>query len=436
MKKISYVILLVAMVMASCGSSYKPSKKVKLKNEVDSINYALGVLNGMQLKEHQMQDDEKFEKVPEFVDALKKGYASKKTRVALAGENFAKSIKNAEKVGLAENPLWKLKEPIFFQGLANGFFGDSSVIDIEEAKTIATIWMTIDQVTKYEEEKEAGEPEIANAVKTPKKIDLGNDRTDTLNYAMGVLQGSDLADAFKADTANIKDVTKAFEEFVDALNSTKNITEEPSILVTIGEQIGYTIHDQEAVGLMGIKGLATKFDLIVQGFINGIYGETTIFDLQSANEFISSVLPKYAFADLKKENEEFIAENAKKEGITVTASGLQYEVVKLGTGEKPAETDTIVVHYTGKLIDGTVFDSSVERGEPLTGLCNGFIKGWVEGLQLMPTGSKFIFYIPQELAYGANAPGGAIKPYSALIFEVELLEVKKAVAPTATPETK
>ena len=101
MKKISYVILLVAMVMASCGSSYKPSKKVKLKNEVDSVNYALGVLNGIQLKQHQMQDDEKFEKVPEFVDALTNAYKSTKSRITLSGENFAKSLKNAESLILA-----------------------------------------------------------------------------------------------------------------------------------------------------------------------------------------------------------------------------------------------------------------------------------------------------------------------------------------------
>ncbi len=119
----------------------------------------------------------------------------------------------------------------------------------------------------------------------------------------------------------------------------------------------------------------------------------------------------------------FLAENAKKEGVKTTASGLQYEVIKEGEGAKPKSTDEVRVHYHGTLIDGKVFDSSVERGEPTEFPLNRVIPGWTEGVQLMSKGSKYRFFIPYDLAYGDRGAGADIKPYSALIFEVELLDI-------------
>ena len=120
----------------------------------------------------------------------------------------------------------------------------------------------------------------------------------------------------------------------------------------------------------------------------------------------------------------FLEENKLKEGVITTESGLQYEVIKMGKGAKPTATDKVKVHYHGTLTDGTVFDSSVDRGEPITFALNQVIPGWTEGVQLMPVGSKFRFYIPQELGYGARQ-AGSIPPYSTLIFEVELLGIEK-----------
>ncbi|WP_053981645.1 FKBP-type peptidyl-prolyl cis-trans isomerase [Marinagarivorans algicola] len=119
----------------------------------------------------------------------------------------------------------------------------------------------------------------------------------------------------------------------------------------------------------------------------------------------------------------FLAENAKKDGITVLESGLQYEVIAEGTGEKPSATSTVRTHYHGTLIDGTVFDSSVERNEPAEFPVNGVIAGWTEALQLMPVGSKWRLFIPHNLAYGERGAGGSIAPYTALVFEVELLDI-------------
>lgn len=127
---------------------------------------------------------------------------------------------------------------------------------------------------------------------------------------------------------------------------------------------------------------------------------------------------------LKAEGEQFLAENAKKDGVVVTASGLQYTVIKEGTGKQPKATDTVKCHYEGMLTNGTIFDSSIKRGEPTEFPLNMVIKGWTEGLQLMKEGAKYRFFIPYNLAYGEAGAAGAIPPYAALIFDVELIEVK------------
>lgn len=131
-------------------------------------------------------------------------------------------------------------------------------------------------------------------------------------------------------------------------------------------------------------------------------------------------------AENQKKGEAFLAENAKKEGVKTTASGLQYLVLKSGTGKTPSKKDTVKVHYHGTLIDGTVFDSSVERGEPISFPVEGVIPGWTEALQLMKEGDKWKIFIPSKLAYGERGAGEKIGPNSALVFEVELLAIEAA----------
>ena len=136
----------------------------------------------------------------------------------------------------------------------------------------------------------------------------------------------------------------------------------------------------------------------------------------------------------KEDGAKFLAENGKKAGVTTTASGLQYEVLKEGTGPKPKATDTVTVHYVGTLLDGKEFDSSIKRNEPATFALNAVIPGWVEALQLMPEGSKWKVYLPSELAYGPGGTGGDIGPNATLVFEVELIKVgAEAPAPEAAP---
>ncbi|NVK66178.1 MAG: FKBP-type peptidyl-prolyl cis-trans isomerase [Flavobacteriales bacterium] len=154
-------------------------------------------------------------------------------------------------------------------------------------------------------------------------------------------------------------------------------------------------------------------------------------ELKYSQEEADGIIQKYLQGVMEKKfevnkevGEAFLAENAKRDEVTTTASGLQYEVMEEGSGDKPSETSNVTVHYHGTLINGTVFDSSMERGQPASFGVNQVIKGWTEALQLMSPGAKYRLFIPQDLAYGANPhPGGAIEPYMALIFDVELLEV-------------
>lgn len=154
-------------------------------------------------------------------------------------------------------------------------------------------------------------------------------------------------------------------------------------------------------------------------------------DLKYTPEEANAIIQEYMQAEGEKKysgnkeaGEQFLAENAKKDGVQITASGLQYEVINAGEGEKATAASNVTVHYHGTLTDGTVFDSSVERGQPASFGVSQVIPGWTEALQLMPKGAKYRLYIPQDLSYGATPhPEGPIEPYMALIFDVELLEI-------------
>lgn len=170
-------------------------------------------------------------------------------------------------------------------------------------------------------------------------------------------------------------------------------------------------------------------DEFSKGFSDSLEGSPAL-SVEEADAKIREVMTKIQedkSAEAKSEGENFLAENEGKDGIEVTGSGLQYNHETLGEGESPAAEDTVSVHYRGTLIDGTEFDSSYKRGEPISFPLNGVIPGWTEGLQLMKVGGKTKFFIPQELAYGERPnPNGPIPPFAALIFEVELIEIKKA----------
>ena len=176
---------------------------------------------------------------------------------------------------------------------------------------------------------------------------------------------------------------------------------------------------------MNIEGLlTTEFTRAVEQVLNGEKTEMTEVQAQGLVQEFLREQQEVAGKAAREAGENFLAENAKREGVKVTETGLQYEVLTPALGIKPTAEQTVEVVYEGKMIDGTVFDSSYRRGEPASFPLQGVIRGWTEGLQLMSIGSKFRFFIPFDLAYGAQGAGGSIPPYAALIFDVELLGIE------------
>lgn len=210
---------------------------------------------------------------------------------------------------------------------------------------------------------------------------------------------------------------------------------EPVKLDTQTNKASYSIGIQMGSQMSRIKDLVNQ-DAIMMGFKDSISGtepQLTMEEMQTVmQEFQKSVMEKQQAeqtamaATNGAAGEKFLAENKTKEGVKTTASGLQYKVITAGTGATPKATDTVVTHYSGTLIDGKVFDSSYKRNAPATFPVNGVIKGWTEALQLMKTGAKWQLFIPANLAYGERGAGENIGPNQVLIFEIELLEIKKS----------
>ncbi len=201
---------------------------------------------------------------------------------------------------------------------------------------------------------------------------------------------------------------------------------------SIGLNIGFNLKKQN---------VSINPDTFVLGLKDALAGKPQMTDEQvkeTMTAFEKEMIDKQKAAGVKNgaDGEKFLAENKKKEGVKTTASGLQYKVVKEGTGAQPKEKDTVMANYRGTLIDGTEFDSSYTRGQPATFPVSGVIKGWTEALQMMKVGSKYQLFIPANLAYGERAMGPDIGPNSTLIFEVELLDVKPAAGtnPSSSPQ--
>lgn len=193
------------------------------------------------------------------------------------------------------------------------------------------------------------------------------------------------------------------------------------------DKISYAIGLSMGQNLLGSGVTKMEYNDLAEGIKDVLEKQQPKISYQEAQtilgKFFQELEEKIA-GEQKAAGEKFLEENKKREGVKVTPSGLQYEVIESTLGQKPKATDTVKVHYEGTLIDGTVFDSSYKRGEPIEFGLNQVIAGWTEGVQLMSVGSKYKLYIPYQLGYGAQGAGGSIPPYSALIFTVELLGIK------------
>lgn len=206
---------------------------------------------------------------------------------------------------------------------------------------------------------------------------------------------------------------------------TKLTNKNDSVSYALGVLIGEN-NKQQMKDAPGVDQL--NKDILVAAFQKAFKGDSVQIKAEKANGIIQAYFAEISTAEASKNikaGEEFLAANASKSGVVTLPSGLQYEIIKAGTGPKPVAEDEVKCHYHGTTIDGKVFDSSIDRGQPVNFPVKGVIPGWTEALQLMPVGSKWKLYIPSALAYGERGAGADIKPNSALIFEVELLEIVK-----------
>ncbi|MDD6008526.1 MAG: FKBP-type peptidyl-prolyl cis-trans isomerase [Prevotellaceae bacterium] len=269
--------------------------------------------------------------------------------------------------------------------------------------------------------------------KQEKSVVTMTTQSDTLSYVAGMSLTQGLVEflqhSMKIDTAYMAD-------FISGLEKTIESADDPQFKAYMaGMEIAKQLKEKMLPGMA--RELKDSPDSLVEelafrGFIDALQGDTTYYNIEDASLLFKDLMSEAKEAKTEKlygENrragEQFLAENSKKEGVTTTESGLQYKVIVEGKGEKPQATDRVKVNYEGRLVDGTVFDSSAKHGDkPLEFKANQVIKGWTEALTLMPVGSKWELYIPYDLAYGER-DSGKIKPFSALIFTVELVEIVK-----------
>ncbi|MCU0367796.1 MAG: FKBP-type peptidyl-prolyl cis-trans isomerase [Cyclobacteriaceae bacterium] len=224
-----------------------------------------------------------------------------------------------------------------------------------------------------------------------------------------------------AENAQLKSESARLKSEIEELKKPKEVAIETS-----HQRASYALGVLMASNIVSQGGDSLDAEVISQAFLDFYAKKNLKINEQEcmpiAQQYMQAASEQKAEA-VKKVNVQFLEDNKTKEGVKVTASGLQYKVVSTGKGKAPVATDNVTVHYTGKLVDGSIFDSSIERGQPATFGLNQVIRGWTEGLQLMHEGDKFIFYVPQELGYGERGAGGQIPPYATLIFEVELIKV-------------
>jgi len=264
------------------------------------------------------------------------------------------------------------------------------------------------------------------------KANLKTD-VDTVSYAIGIDQSQGLKEYLVGnmgiDTTYIDEFIKGLTEGANAGDNKKKAAYYAGI--QIGQQISNQMVKSINYQLFGDDSTKTvSLKNLMAGFISGTTGKGALMTPDSARNLTQSLMRQIKaksmmkeFGPNKKAGEDFLAKNAKAEGVKVLPCGVQYKVLKEGTGAIPADTSIVKVQYEGKTLEGNVFDSSYKRGEPAKFRVDQVIKGWTEALKQMPAGSTWEIYIPQELAYGERQQGADIKPFSMLIFKIELLEV-------------
>lgn len=420
MKKSIYsvAVALVAGLIASCGVS-APKANLEGASKVDSLSYAIGVAQTQGLKDYlvgRMGMDTTY--MAEFVGGLlEASNANEKQNAYFAGTQIGQQVVNQIIPGVTMQVLagkdGELNKKNFTEAFVAGVTEKGLKMEPEQAQQTA---MTLMQAIQENNDSTA---------------DL-TAQIDTFSYAMGLAQTMGLKDfvvnRMGVDTLYMGDFVKGLKEGIKVGDDKKKVAFFTGI--QIGQQVNTQIIPGVTRDVLGASGELNKNNFMA-GFVAGVTEKGLLMHPMEAQEVtmrlmeeLKSQLMEEQYGPNKAEGVAFLDSIAKTEGVVKTESGLCYKVVTEGKGDVPASTDRVKVHYRGTLIDGTEFDSSYKRNEPTTFGANQVISGWTEALTMMPVGSKWILYIPQELAYGSRDMG-QIKPFSTLIFEVELLEIVK-----------
>lgn len=408
MKKIfNFACIALAIVALAACTPKQKAEKVTLANEVDSVSYAFGMTQGEFIQNYILSEkDDNY----------------KNTFIKSFRENFKEATPQEE----FENQVLTFGYQVG-QDLKKGFFSGDSTFTLDKK-------VLVDNIRKGMN-GEFSEEEIAAFNQQFQRLMMDQsarsaEQLDSMNVAFGALNGNSMKnyiDFIANDSCTFDPKALAEKNFNQGLKKASNNNYEA---VLQGKAIaGQLFGMLQQMPNIQIEDFTANIDMVKAGIINYLVNDESIMKAEDAQSFYTTYAEEkrkakleFQFAENRTAGEQFLAENKEKPGVITTESGLQYQVVKMGKGETPKTTDRVKVHYHGTLIDGTVFDSSVDRGEPAEFGVTQVIAGWTEVLQLMPIGSKFKVFIPQELAYG-DRDMGTIKPFSTLIFDIELLEI-------------
>lgn len=406
---------IAAGLIISCGTSV-PKANLNGASKVDSLSYALGVSQAQGLKDYlavRMGMDTAY--MGEFVKGLLAGTnTNAKQSAYYAGTQIGQQEATQVVPGISAEVAGKFNTKNYFEGFVAGVTEKGMKMEPAEAQAIT---MRLMQSLRESNDSTA---------------DLSA-QIDTLSYAIGLARTQGL----KEYAINRMGVDTAYyaTEFVKGIKEGTKIAENPKRgAFFTGTQIGQQVAQQIIPGVtrdvFGNNGELNK-EFFMAGFIAGTTEKGLLMHPMEAQEVTMTLMEELKNKRFEEEfgankvlGEAFLDSIAKTEGVVKTESGLCYKVITEGKGAIPAKTDKVKVHYRGTLIDGTEFDSSYSRNEPTEFGANQVISGWTEALTMMPVGSKWMLYIPQELAYGSRDLG-EIKPFSTLVFEVELLEIVK-----------
>lgn len=394
-----------ATMLISCNGS----TSTKVQTQTDTINYAFGAANAAGIRQYVLGDTLTAEQTKLFCDGFKEAFDKAKgaKRLQLEGYRMGNSMQNELKSGyLFNDSSIAVNKELLMKHFTDALHGTYIMAPDVAMNRFQTI--------------------MAPSLQTGAPANVTAEQVDSINMFFGLINGQGARRFLLVADTTDKDI----KVFLEGIERGMNAGADEKWYLE-GVQIGTTLDQQMSMSkyLFNDSAIEANRALILRGLTEVITEDANaIMSGEEAQNYITATLDARTAEKNKKfaaEGEAFLAENATKEGVITTESGLQYKVITMGTGDKPTAEDKVKVHYHGTLIDGTVFDSSVERGEPIEFPLNGVIKGWTEGLQLMPVGSKFILYIPYQLAYGERGAGSDIGPCEALIFEVELLEIVK-----------